>query len=128
MMKSSVKPCMFKNPSNPIVDGGPDEDEKSYLSEFDVNKIEESAGSINDSNNGRHDRTDDMVEEMFTQKTQSTSAFLFAVWQEVDDATLTDDEASDYEDPLSTDLVQDEGYIEGEDVDMLDRGGSSCRR
>ena len=61
MMKSSVKPCMFKNPANPLVDGGPDEDEKSYFSEFDVNKIEESAGSINDSNNGQHDRTDDMV-------------------------------------------------------------------
>ena len=52
---------MFKKPANPLVDGGPDEDEKSYFSEFDVNKIEESAGSINDSNNGQHDRTDDMV-------------------------------------------------------------------
>ena len=67
-----------------------------------------------------------MFEVVNTQKAQSTSAFGFAVWQEVDDATLTDDEASDYEDPLSTDLVQDEGYIEGEDVDMLDCGGQDA--
>ena len=72
MMKSSLKPCTFKDPAIPIVDGGQDEDEKIYLSEFNVNKIEE---SISDSNNSQHVRTDDMVLEIFqdvnTKKTKA---------------------------------------------------------
>ena len=120
MMKSSLKPCTFKDPAIPIVDGGQDEDEKIYLSEFNVNKIEE---SISDSNNSQHVRTDDMVLEIFQdviyQENQSTSAFGFAVWQEVDDAMLTNDKASDYENPLYTDLVESEGYIDEQSINLL---------